>query len=322
MRWGNGPRVHRRYVDMGCEQRGKSEWCELRHQRLLQGTMKKMFVRKSLFSVLIVYLLFSVGLSAQDSTDAFSVTDWTDADASLGRAFHSANIQAGVRAFLSHREGPDAILCGYVFHDFTDLGAYALVMTVDYSGRHFCNTVIVVGKEHGAYKSARIDSWQTDSAAGIVQRLDQQSVLVVPQTLSLYAGNRCIATMPRIFRWTGSSLQDISAASAGFYQELRQSLQEKLDRLTSENDGSPALSCAIIERDAVLREIGVEPDAGLSTAREWAESPDQSLRLKAVYVLDRLGTRDAVAALESLSHDRDHVVATAARASIKRRLGQ
>jgi hypothetical protein len=267
-------------------------------------------------------LFLTTVLSAQTPTNVFSLTDWSDADRSLEGAARSSDVAAQVRTLLaSMEEGSESTLCGYVFHDFTDVGAYGLVITVDNSGRQFCNTVIVVGKGNGTYTSARVDSWETDDPAKLLQPINGQPVLIIPQSLSAYEGNRCIATVPRIFHWTGSSLQDVSntAASASYFQQLRQGLQDKVDRLLLDKDQADALTCATIERDSVLNSLGIDPAAGLITAREWAASPDQSLRLKAVYVLDRLNTNDATAALVSLSHDRDPVVAASARARLARR---
>jgi HEAT repeat protein len=73
------------------------------------------------------------------------------------------------------------------------------------------------------------------------------------------------------------------------------------------NSSPPADVCDVIEIDKIDRLLGNKA-AGFSHAKVWMESPDPSLRSKAVWIFKDIGDADSQAALEKLSSDKDPVI--------------
>jgi HEAT repeat protein len=73
----------------------------------------------------------------------------------------------------------------------------------------------------------------------------------------------------------------------------------------------------VVETDKVDRLLG-DKTAGFSHAKEWMTSPDESLRMKAVWVFKDIGDADSQAALKILATDKDPGVAMEASAYLQK----
>jgi hypothetical protein len=71
--------------------------------------------------------------------------------------------------------------------------------------------------------------------------------------------------------------------------------------------------CTEAEAAKIERFLGISRDAGMSDAIKWANSNDPNKREFAVYVLQDIGTPDAIEYLRTLSYDTDKTVATIAQ---------
>jgi hypothetical protein len=70
------------------------------------------------------------------------------------------------------------------------------------------------------------------------------------------------------------------------------------------------VSCLSIERDKLVRLLGRDLRAGLSSALAWSHSDDQDLRMKAIFVLGDIAGEDAQRRLEELARDPNPSIAS------------
>ncbi|MGD0672091.1 MAG: HEAT repeat domain-containing protein [Candidatus Binatus sp.] len=75
--------------------------------------------------------------------------------------------------------------------------------------------------------------------------------------------------------------------------------------------------CTEAEAAKIERFLGISRDAGMSDAIKWANSDDPNRREFACYVLQDIGTGDAIEYLRTLSNDSDRTVAAAAKESLR-----
>jgi hypothetical protein len=71
--------------------------------------------------------------------------------------------------------------------------------------------------------------------------------------------------------------------------------------------------CTEAEAAKIERFLGIDRDAGMTDAIKWANSDDPNRREFACYVLQDIGTADAIEYLRTLSNDSDRTVATIAK---------
>ncbi len=212
-----------------------------------------------------------------------------------------------VKALLGS-EADDATVCDYAFADVAGDGFYRLLVSVDYSGRYWCNQLIVISND-GA-RARQIQVWNVEHIADIVVKSAGRETLRVPQAITDYEGAECVAVVPMFYSFPGGTLVTAAAEHAADYQDLRTKLRATV----------PSDICAQIVTDKVDRLLG-NKTAGFSRAKTWMKSPDPSVRRKAVRVLEDIGDTASQAALKELSGDKDPTVSTEADAA-QRRLGQ
>ncbi len=75
--------------------------------------------------------------------------------------------------------------------------------------------------------------------------------------------------------------------------------------------------CTEAEVAKIERFLGISPDAGMVDAIKWANSDDPNRREFACYVLQDIGTADAIEYLRTLSNDSDRTVARIAKRSLR-----
>lgn len=211
---------------------------------------------------------------------------------------------AQVKALLgSDASAVGAIVCDYGFADIAGDGFYRLLVSVDYSGRRWCNTLEVVANDGTVQK---IGVWNVEKIADILVKDAGHDALRVPQSFTDYEGARCIAIVPIYYKFSGGVFVTASAEHTADYQALREKL----------NSTPPADVCAEVVADKVDRLLG-DKTAGFSHAKAWMESTDPSLRKKAVRILEDIGDADSRAALKVLANDKDPGVAMGATAALR-----
>ena len=113
----------------------------------------------------------------------------------------------------------EASVCSATFADLAGDGSYQLIASIDQSGRMFCNQVVVFRKTHTGFKSAMLETWWLDDVSKYVEDLrgNGRKELLVPQSLTFYAGAKCMAAWTRVFRIIDGSLSDVSSEFPNFY---------------------------------------------------------------------------------------------------------
>ena len=169
-----------------------------------------------------------------------------------------------------------------------------IVAVIDFSGRLFCNTLVRVSWVQPPLLLQEISGWWigslTPAAVQIIQDIDgdNEPDLVVPTAISYYEGTRaCTATLPFVYSCSAERCIDVSDQSPEFYRTWQDSLISELLKSEASSSGAQRdnIPCLVMAIDKSQRLVGMNPKAGLSTAKQWARSTDLFLQRKAVWIL-------------------------------------
>jgi hypothetical protein len=231
--------------------------------------------------------------------------------------------RTAVDAFLRAHAGDaydDATLGDYRILDLGGDGKADLIATLDYSGRRFFNHLIVLHDDGHKIAVQEIDVWQMEALDGVVQDLDAdgRSELLLRQGLTPYLGARPMASWTAVFRFSGHQLVDQSAMFPHYYETRISRLDHELAALGPSVSADPYHRGVLtIERDKLLRLLGLSPNAGLDSALRWARSEDPVYRVFAVAILSELDGEAAFSTLRALVDDSNSEVAAHARVAVE-----
>jgi hypothetical protein len=284
-------------------------------------------------AAIMAVIMSSVLLGAQTTTITGSVsdTDKSSPGASIGVALAErdwgvaaaeslkakpasfAQIQSFVMSQLDVKP-PDASVCSAGFFQLSGSTSYSLIASMDYSGRHFCNEVVVINRRADSFPIQRLSAWEIDDVNDIVRDLGKngESELVVPTSYSGYTGAECISTWSMVYTLQGDALVDQSASFPDFYRARLDVLNAKIQ----EADDADT-TCIQMEADKIARFLGTSPNAGEDKAITWLSSADQSLRLKGIVVLADIRDDKSIVNLQHLTDDPDAIVADAAKNAVE-----
>jgi hypothetical protein len=228
--------------------------------------------------------------------------------------------RSSVDAFLRAHAGEsyeDASLGDFRVLDLDQDGRLDLIATIDSSGRRFFNHLLVLHDNGKRLTVQEIDVWNMESLSEAVADLDGDGrpEILLRQSLTPYLGARPNSSWTAVYGFDGQKLSDHSAMFPKFYEDrilpnLKRDLAVKKD---GEPDDLYQSEVLTIERDQILRKVGLVSDAGLTSALNWARSEDPTIRIFAAAVLGDIGGPEADAALQLLMEDRDPEVAIHAR---------
>jgi hypothetical protein len=263
---------------------------------------------------LIVGVLPLLMFAAPARADGLAARDWSmKASPSL---IQKPPTTEEVRAFVINVIGAqmNPQLCSFAFADFAHDGAYRLVASLDASGRHLCNVVVVIGKQGSQFGVAnQWKVWQVDDVSAAMQDFghDGHAELVLPQNWSPYEGvTHCVATWQTIFQWDNGKFADHSSAFPDFYRTRQKQLKAALD--ASMGYGSDAV-CQQMEIDKIDRVLMVDPRAGFTRAEDWMKGSDSSLKRKAAAVFADINDADSHDDLKKLAEDPNTLVSETAK---------
>lgn len=183
-----------------------------------------------------------------------------------------------------------------------------IVASIDYSGRLFCNTVLLVRGGPSPAILQRIVVWNTPDLADALFDVDNdgRDELVVLDDISDYAGTRCIASVPVVYTCSARSCVNTGTKHAAFFQQKLADVESELASAPPlEQDDTEEASCLTMERDKLRRLLGSDPGAGRETAAEWLQSANPRLRSKGIRTLADIGDRDARERLEKAAREAD-----------------
>ena len=112
---------------------------------------------------------------------------------------------------------------------------------------------------------------------------------------------------------------DRSDQFAQFYLRQLDIVRDQIAAILPDPDRAEDVSCLVIERDKILRQLAIDRQAGLTVALEWAKSIDPKVRERAALVLADIADPLASKALETLQHDRTSYVSHIAEEALRAR---
>lgn len=234
-----------------------------------------------------------------------------------------------VEALARRLLGSEANLCSFKFADLSDDQFIELVASIDFSGRKFCNTILVVKKISGVFHAEQTEAWGVDNVGDVIVSIDggKGRQLVIPKAISAYEGTGCVATWPAIYAYDGARLVDSTQSFQSFYQQKILSLAGKIasaqaNTSISESENDNEVACLQMQQDKIKRVLGIDAKAGLDSALDWAQSNDSLLRGKAVSVFADIADAESLDRLKALTSDPDTGVAASARIALRNRAWQ
>jgi hypothetical protein len=273
------------------------------------------------FARVAVALLALAGAQAATAVDP-SAYPWESRPAQNVAA--TAWTNDDIAAFLGTVTAAQAplIVGDFRFASLIGDGSLQLVASVDYSGRRFFNTVLVVRRTATGYAVQKLPALDAESLAAAILDLDGDGrmELVLPMALTPYLGaGYPQAKWTAIYAWSGRLFVERTAAYAGYYREgVLAPLRQRLMNAAVANAAVP-LAVARIEHDKALRVLpAANPGGGIATAQALASDADPKLRILGAAVAADLGSTDGDALLASLAADADRSVAGYARAASAR----
>lgn len=262
--------------------------------------MIKRSVRIS-FAALIVLSFLQSQATAQD----ISSSNWNvRANDSPQANAPSAKAILSLIATITRQETNAFDVCSYLFEDLDQDGKYELLASIDYSGRKFCNELMVVEKSEPKFVLEKVETWHADDMGNLVQDLknDGRKELVVRQAWSDYNGAQCVALWSKIYRFERGKLIDVSISFPMFYRQRLNDLAKELSSNQSES------VCTIMEIDKINRFLGLSPTAGFARAQQWKLSSDPKIRAKAIDVFKDIKDSGSRAELTRMRHDPNQIV--------------
>ncbi len=228
----------------------------------------------------------------------------------------SAAVQALVN-YLRQADGGGFSVCASRFANLRNSGTLSLVATVN-QGTGFCNYIDIVDKSSSGFAIDEIvgSRGSGENLSQVVQDLNGDGIfeLIVDTDFTNYEGaSHCVASWPVIYGWTGSSYADVSAQFKSYYQQQLQTLQQEASPTPDDADYA---ECQAAETAKIERFLGLNPVAGLDDAIKWAGSTNPAERQFALPILRDIGTPEALADIQTLSHDSSPVVSAMAKLTL------
>jgi hypothetical protein len=276
---------------------------------------------------LLAHLLVGLGLAAlARAAPAVTPGDvpWdTSASPNVAGAMWTHD---AIAAFLASVTPDEPVAVGdFAFADLLGDGRLELVASVDYSGRNFFNTVVIVRRAGDAYSVQRLPALDVETLTGAIVDLngDGKQELVLPEPLTPYLGaGEPQAKWTAIYSLSGALYVENTAAFAAYYtSNTLATLRGKLVRAEAANATAP-LAIARIEYDKALRTLPLaDPETGVATATTLAADADPRLRILGAAAAADIASPQAAAILRTLARDPDPDVASyAGSASDKARV--
>jgi len=203
--------------------------------------------------------------------------------------------------------------CNYVFVDPAHDGTYRLIVAFDGSGYHTCNRIAVVEKKGHSFNA--VNDWQTRLAEKVSNNLidldrDGHREMIIPEAWSKYEPGRCMAMFQHIYKWDGGRFADHSRDYPDFYKAR---LKELADLIPKMRDPS----CFEMERDKIMRFLGMTPKAGYAEAMAWMKDPLPFRRRLAAAVFADIKDAESKSNLAILKSDSDALVAETAKSYLE-----
>jgi hypothetical protein len=242
---------------------------------------------------------------------------------SLGIAESPVRIPQGddLRALAKRALVEWATVCDAIAISGIKGSAQTIVASVDYSGRRFCNAVVLVSPNSPPVVLQAIDAWNVEVVSKIITDVnkDGRPELVIPTALTEYEGARaCVATVPIVYECSSGECRSSVNEYRGFYVGRGDEVLRAMGQLSIDAQ-EDRRACLTVEHDKISRMLGIDLRAGFRVAEQWAKNPDPLVRRRAVAVLRDIGDAPSKARLQVLAADSDSTVSSRAVAALEGR---
>jgi hypothetical protein len=208
----------------------------------------------------------------------------------------------------------------FQFADLAADGNLELVAAVDYSGRGYFNSIVVVHETAVGFGVQQIEATNVLSLANSIVDIkgDGKRELLVPISLTGYtSGSFPSDAWTAVYSWSQQTLVDSTSSYSAYEKSLLPNLKSAAMSLNNSAPGSVDAVVAQAIYDKVQRVSGTDSTAGLNDASVWAVSPLREVRVVAAATLADIGTPAAQTILGPLLADSDATVAIYADSAVK-----
>lgn len=197
-------------------------------------------------------------------------------------------------------------------------GTRTIIAIVDYTGRRFCNEVLRIRPQPQPVIIQKLRAWNPEKADDLLRDLDGDGKpeLVLYNLLTPYNGSRCVAVAPFVYKCSQSHCSEATRQFREFLIDQMALLKEPREDATAP-EYEDEMSCYIVQRDALQRLSGIDPKAGMETARQWLASQKPDLRRKGLQVLLNIDDEEAREVVRGLVNDRDKAISGAAALAVR-----
>jgi hypothetical protein len=296
---------------------------------------KSCFVLVFLLTLFLLHLNISQAINMpEQSKTTLDSLNWTVNESSVERInkIKSEDVQEFINKLLGDVDNMGK-LGEFKLIDLNKDKKYELLATIDYSGRAFYNTLVIVRKTNDTYEHQKLNAFNITNIDNIIIDLDDDGIKEILLT-NLFGTYRGINPVPRwtdIYRWDGRKYRLASNEFPKYYEEKIVSLEKKVDELSREikdkRIGSENLKyyqlkveAYYIEIEKAKRLLKPKSKEGLERALRLFRSDDVDSRFDALVIFEDIGDEQSIKLLKESIKDPNPGIAAQAQMLLDKHL--
>jgi hypothetical protein len=207
-------------------------------------------------------------------------------------------------------------VCSFAFKDLRRDGSFSLIVGLGVPQRPSCRDITIIDKTPKGFETYGITgaigagSAVSDSIKDLNK--DGRLEFILDDPIGELT-NKCQATRPVVYAWTGNGYAKVSKDFRNFYQHELDSIDKKIAAYGADDPEGDKL-CLQAEAAIVGESVGTSPDAGFKEAMALVSSNETARRYFGIDLLGHLGTPEAQQQLETLTKDKNTGIAYYAKA--------
>jgi len=219
------------------------------------------------------------------------------------------------------------------FLDLNNDKKYELLVTLDYSGRAFYNTLVIVRKTNGNYEHQKLNAFNIKRIDDIIVDLNNDGMeeILVTNLFGTYRGINPTPCWTDIYKWDGIRYRLASNEFPKYYEkrivELNKIVNE-LERKMKETNISPDIlhyyqlkrTAYCIEIEKARRLLKPGSKEGFEKALELFRSNDIDSRFDALTIFEDIGDEESIKLLKESTKDPNPGIAAQAQMLLDKHL--
>jgi hypothetical protein len=227
------------------------------------------------------------------------------------------NIRAIVEKAIGAGPGTGVTVCTAGVLPQSGTTPATILTSVDSSGRGACNRLFRLSMGTPSAVLQQFETtWGITDLSLIISDLDHDGdpELLIPNEWGHGRHYHCEPTKIVIYKCDARTCSDESRRFPAFFEHEADRLSQVIERLARFSPGAQVeqRECLEMERDRLLRFLGLDPSAGLRAADVWMHDASKDVRLNAISVFADVGDAASQARLKALTDDEDSEVSAAA----------